>query len=80
MKKLNIGNNKVSDKIKIWKLLIVIVERLFFERNPPDDTIVKAKLNESKSLIFAKLYKKITKMVVKEYISKTLKELELKSL
>ena len=63
-KKLNIGNNKDIDKTKTLKLLLTINERLFLGRNPPEDIVVKAKLNESKSLIFAPLYKKIMKMVV----------------
>ena len=32
-------------------------------RKPPEDIVVKAKLNASKSLIFIKVYKKITKIV-----------------
>ena len=65
-KKLNIGNNNVSDKIKICKLFIIILDKSFAGTNPPEDIIVKARLNASKSLISTKLYKKITKRVEKK--------------
>ena len=57
------GNNKDKDKIKIWRPLVVIRLKLFFERKPPEDMVVEAKLNESKSLMFDMLNKKITKIV-----------------
>ena len=63
IKKLNIGNNKVIDKTKICKLLSKILDKLPVGINPPEDMVVKARLNESRSLILTKLYKKITKIV-----------------
>ena len=63
IKKLNIGNNKVIDKTKICALVSIIFDRLSIGINPPEDMVVKAKLNESRSLILTKLYKKITKIV-----------------
>ena len=56
----------MNDKTKICKLLVVILAKSSVGRNPPDDMIVKVKLNESKSLIFSRLYIKITKMVEKK--------------
>ena len=63
IKKLNIGNNKVIDKTKIRKLLSIILDKLPVGINPPEDMVVKARWNESRSLILTKLYKKITKIV-----------------
>ena len=40
------------------------IDKAFFERKPPEDTIVKAKLKESKNLILTMLYAKIIKIVV----------------
>ena len=74
------GNNKHIDKMNICKLLLVILFNEFLERNPPDDTVVKAKLNESKSLTLNILKITIIKIVVKPYIMATLKKLYLKLL
>jgi len=41
-------------------------DKVPFVRNPPDEIVVKARLNASKSLMSDNVYKKITKMVVKE--------------
>ena len=60
------GNNSVIDKTKSWVLLITISDKRFFERNPPEDMTVKARLSESSNLMFAKLYKKMTKTVEKK--------------
>ena len=65
-KKLNIGNSKVIDKTKICSLFSIILDKLSVGINPPEDIVVKARLNASKSLILIKLYKKITKTVVKK--------------
>ena len=40
-----------------------MVDKSYVVTNPPEETDVNAKLNPSKSLIFAKLYKKIIKIV-----------------
>ena len=45
----------MNDKTKICKLLVVILDRFSVGRNPPEDMIVKAKLNESRSLILNRL-------------------------
>ena len=58
------GNNSVIDKRKSWVLLIIISDKRFFERNPPEDIVVKARLSESSNLMFTKLYKKMTKIDV----------------
>ena len=60
------GNNSVIDKTKSWVLLITISDKRFFERNPPEDMAVKARLSESSNLMFTKLYKKMTKIVEKK--------------
>tara|TARA_B100001105_G_scaffold214427_1_gene179639 strand:+ start:367 stop:507 length:141 start_codon:yes stop_codon:yes gene_type:complete len=46
--------------------LLKILGKFPVGRKPPEDIVVKAKLNASKSLIFTKLYKKITKIVEKK--------------
>tara|TARA_Y100000590_G_C15056035_1_gene764497 strand:+ start:328 stop:546 length:219 start_codon:yes stop_codon:yes gene_type:complete len=65
-KKLNIGNNKVIDKIKVCNLVSMIFDKFAVGINPPEDIVVKAKLKESKSLTSIKVYKKITKIVEKK--------------
>ena len=62
-KKLNIGNNKVIAKMNICKSLIKMLDKLSFGKKPPEDTLEKARLTESKSLKSIKLYKNITKIV-----------------
>ena len=62
-RKLNIGNNKLHAKIKVCILFINIFDKLFLGIKPPEDILVKAKLNESKSLKLLKLYKKIRNTV-----------------
>ena len=62
-KKLNIGKSKVIDKTKICKSLVIIFDKLSLETNPPEEIVVKAKFNPSKSLMFTKLYKKIINIV-----------------
>ena len=57
---------QVIDKIKIWRLFSTILVKSWVGINPPEDIVVKAKLNESRSLIPTKLYKKITKSVEKK--------------
>ena len=54
------------DKTKICKLLFTIFDNLSVGIKPPEDIVVKDRLNESKSLISIKPYKKITKIVEKE--------------
>ncbi len=44
-------NSIKKDKIIIWELSLIIFERLFTGKNPPDEIKVKAKFNESKDLI-----------------------------
>ena len=44
----------------------MILDKLLVERKPPEDTTVKAKLKESKSLKSVTLYKKIMKTVLRE--------------
>ena len=56
---MNIGINKVKDKIKIFKSLFIIDESSFLGKKPPPDIVVKAKLNESKNLKSTKVYKNI---------------------
>tara|TARA_B100000378_G_C17717077_1_gene297366 strand:+ start:320 stop:460 length:141 start_codon:yes stop_codon:yes gene_type:complete len=46
--------------------LSIILDRLSVEIKPPEDTVVNAKFNASRSLMFAKLYKKIIKIVEKK--------------
>ena len=41
-------------------------DKVLVVRNPPDEMVVKARLNASKSLMSDNVYKKITKMVVKK--------------
>ena len=41
-------------------------DKLSVGRKPPEDMVVNAKFNASKSLIFVNLYKKITKIVEKK--------------
>ena len=55
-KKLNIGNNKVIDTTKICSLVSIILDKLSDGINPPEDIVVKDRLNESKSLISIKPY------------------------
>ena len=40
-----------KDKIIIWEFSLIIFERSFTGRKPPDDIKVKARFNESKDLI-----------------------------
>tara|TARA_B100000745_G_C19917015_1_gene308009 strand:- start:67 stop:210 length:144 start_codon:yes stop_codon:yes gene_type:complete len=47
-------------------LLPIILDKLSVGKKPPEDIVVKARLNASKSLILIKLYKKITKTVEKK--------------
>jgi len=61
----------VTDKIKICNLSSKILDKLFTGIKPPEDITVKAKLKESKSLTFAKLYKKIIKIVRKSKLIKS---------
>ena len=56
----------MKDKIIVWRLLVIILDKIIFEINPPEDMTVKAKLNESRSLMLIKLNKKIIKMVHKK--------------
>ena len=51
------------DKINVCKFVSIIFDKFSVGINPPEDTVVKARLNESKSLISVKLYKKITNIV-----------------
>tara|TARA_B100000686_G_C15836090_1_gene500402 strand:+ start:252 stop:470 length:219 start_codon:yes stop_codon:yes gene_type:complete len=62
-KKLNIGNSKVVEKTNICKLSNKIFDKLALGINPPADMLVNARLTESRSLKFAKLYKNIIKIV-----------------
>ena len=55
---MDIGNRRVIDKTKIWRSLFTILDRLSVGIKPPEDIVVRAKLNASSSLIFTKLYKK----------------------
>ena len=66
IKKLKIGNKSVIEVVKIFVLLFSISDNVFVGRNPPDEIVVKAKLNESKSLIPAKVYKNIINKVEKK--------------
>ena len=50
--------------MKTCILLSRILERLFVVIKPPEEIVVKAKLNESKSLRSARLNKKIVIIVV----------------
>ena len=59
----------VNDSINFNSLQIEIFACY---KNPPEDIVVKAKLNESKRRKLTKLYKKITKMVDEKYIRKIL--------
>ena len=54
------------DKTKTCKLLFTILDKFVFVVKPPEEIVVKARLNESRSLIFVNLYKKITKIVEKK--------------
>ena len=47
----SMGINKAIDKTKICKLLSKIFDKLPVGINPPEDMVVKARLNESRSLI-----------------------------
>ena len=60
---MNIGNYKEIDKIKICRSFETISVKLFVDKNPPEDMAVRAKLNESRSLILNRVYKKIIKIV-----------------
>ena len=79
-KKFKMGNNKVNEKTKIWKLFNRILDKLLSGINPPEEIVVKAKLKESSNLKSIKLYKKIINTVVDIYIKKILIKLELKLL
>tara|TARA_B100000475_G_C14709332_1_gene192583 strand:+ start:160 stop:411 length:252 start_codon:yes stop_codon:yes gene_type:complete len=37
--------------IIIWELSLIIIDKLFTGKNPPDEIMVKAKFNESNDLI-----------------------------
>ena len=52
--------------MKICVLFSKMSDKELADINPPEDMVVNAKLNESRSLKSVKLYKKITKMVVDE--------------
>ena len=56
----------VISLIKILKSFTNISDKLFFVKKPPEEIVVKDKFTESKNLIFAKLYKKIIKIVEKK--------------
>ena len=77
---MNIGKSKVIEKTKICKLDPKIFDKFFSGKNPPEDILVNAKLNESSSLKSIKLYKKIIKIVEDKYINNILMKLELKLL
>ena len=64
-KKLNIGNNKVKDKINICKSVTNIFDKFSAVIKPPEEIVVRAIFNESKSLKLNKLKIKIIKIVVK---------------
>ena len=66
MKKLKIGNKSDNDVIKIFTLVFNISDKLLVGRNPPDEIEVKAKWNESNSLMPDKLYKNIMIRVEKK--------------
>ena len=65
-KKLNMGNNKLSEKIKVCKLFWRISDILLSGINPPEEIAVNDKLNESNNLKSTRVYKKITKIVDKK--------------
>ena len=65
-KKLNIGNSKVTEKINICRSFVRIFDKLLLGTKPPEDIDVKAKLTASRSLRSIKVYKNITKIVVKK--------------
>tara|TARA_B100001123_G_C14339472_1_gene642452 strand:- start:74 stop:265 length:192 start_codon:yes stop_codon:yes gene_type:complete len=60
---LKIGNNKVIDRMKAFELSVIILERFSLGINPPEDMLVKARLNESRSLKSTNVYKKIQTIV-----------------
>ena len=64
--KLKKESNIVKDKINVCWSLIMISSSIFDGIKPPEEIMVKDKLTASKSLIFTKLYKKITKIVEKK--------------
>ena len=72
MLKKDVSINK--EKIIIWKLLNRIFDRLLVGKNPPEEIIDMAKLNELKALIFNKF--KIIKIenVIIEYNKKILND------
>ena len=51
------------EKINICKSFFKILDKLSLGRNPPEDTLVKARFTESRSLKSVKLYRKMTKIV-----------------
>ena len=51
------------EKINICKLFFKIIDRFSVGKKPPEDTAVKARLTESRSLKSVKLYRNITKTV-----------------
>ena len=63
IKKLNIGINKAIDKTNIWASFKIIEDKLFLEKKPPAEITVKAKLNDSKSLMLKILKTKIRPIV-----------------
>ena len=67
-KDINISN----DRIITWLFSLIIFERSFTGKNPPDEMSVRAKFNESKDLI-EKIFKtKKIKSVIIEYRKKIL--------
>ena len=54
------------EKIKICKSFFKIKDKLSLGRNPPEDTLVKARFTESRSLKSVTLYRKMTTIVEKE--------------
>ena len=65
-------NNIRNDKTIIWVLSLIILERSFTGRNPPEEIIVKAKFKESKALIEKKFKIINIKSVKAEYRKKIL--------
>ena len=52
MKKILKKDNNISnDKIIIWEFSLIIIDKSFTGKKPPDEMRVKAKFNESKDLI-----------------------------
>ncbi len=49
--------------MKAFELSVIILERFSLGINPPEDMLVKARLNESRSLKSTNVYKKIQTIV-----------------